>query len=233
MAWPMAELNTVADIRGGATPRRDNPVYWNGDIPWVTPTDLPALGEGVSELDSTAEAITNEGLASCSARLLPPGTVLFSSRATIGKVGIATVPLATNQGFANFIPKSGLDSRYLAWRLHHDADRIAGLAGSTTFKEVSKSSFGRFRIPIPPLSEQRRIINVLDQADRLRRLRAEADAIAARMLPALFIKMFGDLATNPMGWTVALLGEAIVETQYGTSERANTDGRESTDFTYE
>ena len=132
MGWPMAELNTVADIRGGATPRRDNAVYWDGDIPWVTPTDLPALGEGISELDNTTEAITNEGLSSCSARLLPPGTVLFSSRATIGKVAIAAVPLATNQGFANFIPKSEVESRYLAWCLYQSADRIAGLAGSTT-----------------------------------------------------------------------------------------------------
>lgn len=201
----MAELNTVADIRGGATPRRDYPAYWNGDIPWATPTDLPALGEGISELDSTTEAISNEGLGSCSAQLLPPGTVLFSSRATIGKVGIAAVPLATNQGFANLIPKSGVESRYLAWSLYHNADRIAGLAGSTTFREVSKSAFGRFRIPIPPLSEQRGIVNILDQADRLRRLRAEADAKAARILPALFIKMFGDPATNPMGWPVAAL----------------------------
>ena len=207
MAWPMEELNKVADIRGGATPRRDNPVFWDGDIPWVTPTDLSALGEGISELDSTTEAITNEGLASCSARLLPPGTVLFSSRATIGKVGIAAVPLATNQGFANFIPKSGVESRYLAWCLYQSADRIAGLAGSTTFREVSKSAFRRFRIPIPPLSEQRRIVDILDQADRLRRLRSKADAKAARILPALFIKMFGDPATNPMGWEERKLGE--------------------------
>ncbi len=214
MAWPMAELNTVAEIRGGATPRRDNPIYWNGDIPWVTPTDLPALGEGISELDSTTEAITNEGLASCSARLLPPGTVLFSSRATIGKVGIATVPLATNQGFANFIPKSGVESRYLAWCLHHAADRVAGLAGSTTFKEVSKSSFGRFRIPIPPLSEQRHIVDILDQADRLRRLRAEGDAKAARILPALFIEMFSDPATNPMGWPVRPF-DSVCESRLG------------------
>ena len=221
MEWPMVELNSVADILGGSTPRRDNPVYWNGDIPWVTPTDLPALGEGISELNSTTEAITNEGLASCSARLLPPGTVLFSSRATIGKVGIATVPLTTNQGFANFIPKSGVESRYLAWCLHHAADRIAGLAGSTTFKEVSKSSFGRFRIPIPPLSEQRRIVDILDQADRLRRLRAEAAAKAARILPALFIKMFGDPATNPMGWPVHKLSElSSVGPQYGANARS-------------
>lgn len=220
MEWPMAELNKVADIRGGATPRRDNPAYWNGDIPWATPTDLPALGEGISELNCTTEAITNEGLASCSARFLPPGTVLFSSRATIGKIGIATVPLATNQGFANFIPKSRVESRYLAWCLYYNADRIAGLAGSTTFREVSKSAFGRFRIPIPPISEQRHIVDILDQADLLRRLRAKADAKAARILPALFIRMFGDPATNPMGWPLKRIGD-VCDVVSGATPKTN------------
>ena len=225
MEWRTVELDSAADIRGGATPRRDNPAYWNGDIPWVTPTDLPALGEGIVEVENTGDAITEKGLASCSASLLPPGTVLFSSRASIGKIGIATVPLTTNQGFANLIPRPSLESRYLAWCLHFHANRIAGLAGSTTFKEVTKSALKRFRIPLPPLSEQRRIVEILDQADRLRRLRTDADAKAARVLPALFIRMFGDSATNPMGWPTAPLGDAIVETQYGTSKRANTDDK--------
>ncbi|MGH3090658.1 MAG: restriction endonuclease subunit S, partial [Rubrobacteraceae bacterium] len=132
----MVELDRAAEIRGGATPRRDNPDYWGGDVPWLTPTDLPPVGAGVIEVGATAEAITEDGLASCSASLLPPGTVLFSSRATIGKIGIAVVPLATNQGFANLIPRLGVESRYLAWCLHFHADRIAGLAGTTTFKEV-------------------------------------------------------------------------------------------------
>ena len=200
MEWPTVELDSAAEIRGGATPRRDNSTYWNGDIPWVTPTDLPALGEGIADVGNTADAITEEGLASCSASLLPPGTVLFSSRASIGKIGIASVSLTTNQGFANLIPRPGLESRYLAWCLHFHSDRIAGLAGSTTFKEVAKSALKRFRIPIPPLSEQRRIVEILDQADHLRRRRAVADAKAERILPALFIKMFGDPVTNPMGW---------------------------------
>ena len=204
--WPMVELGNVAEIRGGGTPRRDNATYWGGDIPWVTPTDLPAPGAGIADVDDAADSITGAGLASCSARVLPPSTVMFSSRASIGKIGIAAAPLTTNQGFINLIPHRGLESRYLAWCLHFHSDRIADLAGSTTFKEVSKSTLKRFRIPFPPLSEQRRIIEILDQADRLRRLRAEADAKADRILPALFINMFGDPATNPMRWHKKRLG---------------------------
>jgi type I restriction enzyme, S subunit len=221
MRWPLMELGQMAEIAGGATPRRDNAAYWGGVVPWLTPTDLPAVGAGVTDVAATAEAITDEGLASCSANLLPPGTVLFSSRASIGKVGIAAIPLTTNQGFANLIPRQGVESRYLAWCLHFHAERISGLAGSTTFKEVSKSALKRFRVPLPPPSEQRHIVGILDQADRLRRLSTEADAKADRILQALFIKMIGDPATNPKRWPVRTLGElAILGPQYGANARS-------------
>ena len=209
--WPMVELGNATEIRGGATPRRDNAAYWGGNIPWVTPTDLPAPGAGIADVQDTTDAITGAGLASCSARVLPPSTVMFSSRASIGKIGIAAVPLTTNQGFINLIPRHGLESRYLAWCLHFHADRISDLAGSTTFKEVSKSALKRFRIPLPPLSEQRRIAEILDQADGLRRLRAEADAKAGHILPAIFLKMFGDPATNPKGWDTKPFREILTE----------------------
>lgn len=207
MDWPQVELDQLADIRGGATPSRSNTSFWNGDIPWVTPTDLPKPGEGVVDVENTADTITGEALASCSASLMPPGTVLFSTRASIGKIGIAAVPLSTNQGFANLIPLPCLESRYLAWCLHFYAGRIASLAGSTTFKEVPKSALKRFRIPLPPLSKQRRIVAILDQADRLRRLRVEANAKAERILSALFIRRFGEPSSNTMGWPVRPLGE--------------------------
>lgn len=207
MSWPMVELGNAAEFQGGATPRRDNPAFWGGSIPWVTPTDLPALGAGITDVEHTKDRITREGLVSCATRILPPSTVLFSSRASIGKIGIAAVPLATNQGFINLIPHHGLNSRYLAWCLHFHVDRIAALAGSTTFKEVSKSSLKRFCIPFPSISEQQHIVKILDQADRLRRLRVESNAKAERIVPALFIRAFGDPATNPKGWPVRRLGD--------------------------
>ena len=85
--------------------------------------------------------------------------------------------------------------------------------------------FWAHEIALPPLSEQHHIVEILDEAHRLCGLRAEADAKANRILPAIFIRMFGDPATNPMEWRTAPLGDAIVETQYGTSRRANTNGQ--------
>ena len=103
MKWPMYPLERIAEVAGGSTPKRSRSEYWDGNIPWVTPTDLPMPGSGIAEVYDTVDHITERGLRSCAAKLLPVGTVLYSSRATIGKIGIARVPLATNQGFANFI----------------------------------------------------------------------------------------------------------------------------------
>jgi type I restriction enzyme S subunit len=200
MKWPTVCLEEVATIVGGSTPLRSCDEFWNGDIPWVTPTDLPMPGEGIPALSEAAERITAEGLASCSAQLLPVGTVLFSSRATIGKLCISKVPLATNQGFANLIPKPWIDARFLGYSLQYHTPSIANLAGKTTFKEVSKGALRHYRILLPPLSEQRRIVEILNQADSLRKQRTDADAKAERILPALFYRMFGDPATNPKDW---------------------------------
>jgi type I restriction enzyme S subunit len=223
MRWPLVPLGQLTRVSGGSTPARVNDAYWKGDIPWVTPTDLPPPGESIIDVLDTTDLITQDGLNSCSASLLPPGTVLFSSRATIGKIGIAGVPLVTNQGFANFTPKPGVDSKYLAYTLRYFTPQIAALAGSTTFKEVNRSALRKFQIPTPPLSEQKRIVEFLDKADALWRKRTEADAIAQRVLPALFIKMFGDPVSNPMGWTIGVLGDFIAKTQYGISARADRD----------
>jgi restriction endonuclease S subunit len=209
MSWPRVPLGEVAQIVGGSTPRRGEDKLWGPGHFWATPTDLPMPGDGVLELRSTKETITDEGLRSSSTNLLPVGAVLFSTRATIGKLAIAQVPVATNQGFNNFIVGSAIQNRFLAYALQYFTPDITRLAGSTTFKEVSRSSLRGFRIPIPPLSEQHRIVELLDEADRLRKLRREADAKAARILPALFLKMFGDPATNPMGWPVKPLREFL------------------------
>ena len=221
MRWPVFPLDKIADVFGGSTPRRNRSEYWDGDIPWVTPTDLPMPGTEIADVYDTADHITPEGLRSCAANLLPVGTVLYSSRATIGKIGIARVPLATNQGFANFAPKPGVESKYLAYALQYFTVEISSLAGSTTFKEVRRGALKKYKVPLPSPSEQHRIVEILDQADALRKKRAVADAKAARILPALFYKMFGDPATNPRNWNIKSLGQVIRgKPQYGANASA-------------
>ena len=120
-----------------------------------------------------------------------------------------------------------VEPRYLFyWTLTSTfVDALTARVRGANYPAVSDRDVKEIVIPLPSLVEQRRVVEILDQADRLRRLRDEADAKANRILPAIFIKMFGDPAANPMKWRTDPLGDAIVEAQYGTSRRANTTGR--------
>lgn len=227
MKWPLVQLQKLADVSGGSTPRRKRPEYWNGSIPWLTPTDLPMPGERLADVYDTADHITEEGLNSCAASLLPVGTVLFSSRATIGKIGIARVPLATNQGFANFTPRPGVHSKYLAYALQYLTNDISALAGSTTFKEVRRGLLKKYKVPLPAYSEQYRIAEILERGDALRKQRVEANEKAQGILPALFYRTFGDPARNPNQWPTVTIRD-IVE----SIERRNPEEGPAPSFTY-
>jgi len=155
--WAWVKLGEVGTIVGGGTPRRDNPdFYKNGTIPWATPTDIDQ--KEILTIFRTAEKITEEAVKGSSAKVLPAGTVLFSSRASIGKIAIAGTELATNQGFANIIPSSILDSKYLAYGLRYFTKNIERLGSGTTYVEVAKSSLKDFYFPLAPLGEQKRIV---------------------------------------------------------------------------
>ena len=109
-------LGEIAEIISGSTPKSNVNDYWDGDIAWATPTDLSKLDN--KEILTTARLLTQQGLESCSARILPPNSVLFTSRAPIGHIAINKIPMATNQGFKSFIPDtSKVDPNYLYYWL--------------------------------------------------------------------------------------------------------------------
>ncbi len=157
---------------------------------------------------STADRITQEGYRSCSATMLPPGAVLFSSRAPIGLVAIAGIPVCTNQGFKSLIPGPDIDTGFLFWCLRHEAPSIAGRGSGSTFAEVSKEVISRFEIQLPPFAEQRRIAAVLDKADAIRRKRRESQRLLDAFLRSEFLEMFGDPVRNEKGWELVRL-EAV------------------------
>jgi len=161
LGWIWVKLGEVGTIVGGGTPRRDNPgFYEDGIIPWATPTDIDP--KEILIISKTAEKITEEAVRGSSARVLPVGTVLFSSRASVGKIAIAGTKLATNQGFANIIPATVLGSKYLAYGLRNFAQDIERLGSGTTYLEVAKSSLKEFYFPFAPLNEQRRIVSKIE-----------------------------------------------------------------------
>lgn len=163
--WTEVALGDVAEVVSGATPKTKVPEYWDGDVTWATPKDLSSLS-GLY-LGATARSITEAGLASCTARVLPPQSVLLSSRAPIGLVAINEVPIATNQGFKSLVPGPDLDARYLAHWLRAHGRELQAMGTGATFKEISRSTVSRIRLPLPPLPEQRRIAAILDKGSSL------------------------------------------------------------------
>ena len=155
--WEVKTLGEVTDIFKGGTPKRNVERYFHGNIAWAIPTDITKLN-GALYIDDTQTHISEEALGKSSARLLPAGTVLLTSRATIGKVAIAKVPIATNQGFANFLCKEEIANVFLAYYLRSITDLLISLGRGTTFLEVTKKTLLNVEIPLPPLPEQHRIV---------------------------------------------------------------------------
>jgi type I restriction enzyme S subunit len=206
--WSTVRLEDCAEIISGATPSTSESAYWDGDVCWATPKDLSEL-EG-AYISDTPRKITRSGLQSCAATVLPPDSVLFSSRAPIGHVAINTVPMATNQGFKSFVPnRERLHAKFLYHWLRRNRPYLESLGNGATFKEVSKAVVARIEIPLPPLPEQRRIAEILDKADALRAKRRAALAQLDTLTQFIFLDMFGDPATNPKGWPKPSLLEML------------------------
>ena len=178
MGWEIMRLGSICRIVGGGTPRRGNDAYFGGDILWATPTDVTALN-GIL-IDKTAETITDVGLKESSARLVPAGSVLMTSRATIGYTAIAARPMATNQGFANLICGDLLSPEYISSLLRNRREELIDLAAGTTFKEIPKSTLKNFRVPVPPLETQNKFKAILHRATHAQmKDRASAEIVSA------------------------------------------------------
>ena len=187
--WRWAKLGEVCEVIGGSTPDTGNSAYWNGDIAWVTPTDLGKFTD--ITILATSRQITLSGLQNCGTQMLPVGTVIMSSRAPIGHLAIAGVSLCTNQGCKSFVPGMGVDSVFLYWAIKRAVPDIQALGSGATFAEVSKSILYQFEIPLPTLPEQQRIAAILREqlaAIEQARIAAEAELKAINTLPAALLR---------------------------------------------
>ena len=166
--WRDVPLSDLATIVGGGTPSRAVADYWGtgrtGELPWATPTDVTGLGGRF--IQKTKSTLTEAGLASSSAVLLPRYSLLVTTRATIGACAINRVPMATNQGFQNLVPKPDVvDINFLYYLVSYHSRRLEKLAAGSTFLEVSKSTLASCRVSVPSFSEQRDIAAVLSSVD--------------------------------------------------------------------
>lgn len=190
MSYELVPLGELGEIVAGSTPDTNNKEYWDGDISWITPADL-TKHKGIY-FNGELRKITEKGYKSCSTKMLPVGSILFSSRAPIGHCAVTSFPLCTNQGFKSIIPNERLDPLYGFFALKFFTPQIEALGRGATFTEVNKEIFENYRIPVPPLTEQKRIAALLARADRLRQLRRTAHDLGDALLQSVFLEMFGN-----------------------------------------
>lgn len=228
--WDIREVVDVAEIVGGSTPSTSNDEYWDGGIPWATPTDITGLSG--NEIGTTPDTLTKEGLGSASTHLLPPQSVLMTSRATIGECAVNTVEMATNQGFKSLVPRDDIETWYLYYRILGTAPFLESLGAGSTFDEVSKSVMESVEIPIAPLEEQRKIATVLYTIDQAIQKTEEIEAQIRRARSGIVqdVLTFGVsesevsdtgtvLGRLPEHWEVATIDEIVAD-----EDHAFTDG---------
>ncbi|WP_386684129.1 restriction endonuclease subunit S [Loktanella sp. R86503] len=204
--WNIKPLGDVCSVTNGGTPKSSVASYWGGDVNWLTPKDMGKMdGRNIGK---TPRTISDEGLASCSARLVPSNSVIMSTRAPIGHLAINDVPMAFNQGCRGMVPGNNLDSIYLFYFLSMNREALNDLGTGATFKELSSAPLKAFPIPLPPLEEQQRIVAVLDEAfEGLARARAHAEANlqnAQELLAVVLDKIF---ASDDPSWKAEALSE--------------------------
>ena len=159
--WKWVQLKSVGQIVGGGTPKTSVADYWGDEISWITPADL---GKNSSKwIHSGAKSITRKGLDESSAKLMPKGSVVYSSRAPIGHIAIADQELCTNQGCKSFVPNTDLiTTEWAYYTLIARTKDIQSRASGTTFKEISGKGMGETWIALPPLGEQQRIVTKIE-----------------------------------------------------------------------
>lgn len=162
--WEWVRLCSLGQIIGGGTPSTEIKAYWDkGTISWITPADM---GEHRTKYISfTQRKISELGLSQSSATLMPPNSIVLSSRAPIGYLGITKIPLCTNQGCKSVVPYLQESVEYLYYAIMMAIPNIKERASGTTFKEISGKGFGQTLIPLPPLCEQNRIADLLIQTE--------------------------------------------------------------------
>ncbi|GAA8752174.1 restriction endonuclease subunit S [Helicobacter pylori] len=160
--WQRVRLGDIAEIIGGGTPSTQITSFWNGSINWFTPTEI-----GITKyVYKSQRTITSLGLKNSSAKLLPIGTILLTSRASIGDCAILKVVATTNQGFQSLIPLEKINNEFLYYLILTLKNKLLKLASGSTFLEVSPNKIKNLLIPLPPLNEQSAIANILSDLDR-------------------------------------------------------------------
>ena len=191
MSWPLTTIKDVAKVVTGKTPSKSEDDNFGGAIPFVTPAEL----NGCVYVSDSPQKITEKGASKL--KLVPMNAVMVCCIGSLGKLAIAHREVATNQQINSVIfDEKKVYPKYGYYALSRLKPVMETLAPSTTVAIINKSKFEALEIPLPPLSEQKRIAAILDKADAIRRKRQQAIQLADEFLRAVFLDMFGDPNSN-------------------------------------
>jgi type I restriction enzyme S subunit len=221
--WPTKPLAELGDLKGGGTPSRRIPEYFQGNIPWITGADVTDF-----YVREARGFITDQAVANSATNLLPAKTVLVVTRTGVGKIGVAAMPLCISQDLTGIVCNETVIPEYLAHCLRAGSSLLASAAQGSTIFGITREFLKRVRIPVPPLPEQERIVKLLDEADGLRKLRAHADRRMGDLVPALFHEFFSSPSPSRNGWPLIGLRETVKFVGGGTPSRARPEFFEGT-----
>ena len=186
--WHEKYIKDVADVIGGGTPDTTKLEYWNGNIQWFTPTEI---GHN-KYVNKSKRTITEKGLKNSSAKLLPPKTILLTSRATIGECSIIEKECATNQGFQSLVPNSLINNEFCYYLINTKKKELLRKASGSTFLEISNSEIKQIKCKFPSLLEQQKIATFLSLMDtRIEKQRQLVESLK-KYKRGLFLKLYND-----------------------------------------
>ena len=204
------KLGELCDVRSGGTPKRSVPEYWNeGSIPWVKISDISN-----KYVSSTEEQITEEGLMGSSAKILAPGTLLYSIFASIGAVGILEIPAATNQAIAGLSIKTNRVIRDYLYHFLKSQETLAKSSGrGAAQNNINLTILRGMEVPLPSIDDQKEIVDQLEGiAVQIEQATAQIDQLDS-LVKSRFVEMFGDLKSNKHSWPIGLFESfAIIDT---------------------
>jgi type I restriction enzyme S subunit len=229
----LVPLNELCAFRHGGTPSKAVAAFWSGDIPWVSPKDMKT-----STVCDASDRITEAAVANSATSVVPPGSTLLVVRSGIlahsFPVALVTGPVAFNQDIKAVVPKSSeVSAEYVYWFLRSKASDVVarGVKKGATVHSVQSGFIEGLQVPLVDRDEQQRIVDLLSRAEGIVRLRRQAQQKAAELIPAIFVHMFGDPATNPKGWPVFALSE-VSEVISGVAKGRDLSADESIELPY-
>lgn len=220
--WNKIKLGNISEVIGGGTPSTKNYDFWNGNIPWLTPKDLS--GYNNRYISRGERNITKLGLQNSSARMLPKGAVLLTSRAPIGYIAIAENDVCTNQGFKSIVLKDGYCPEFFYYLLKNNIDYIVGMGSGSTFAEISGTQVKNLEFTVPPIDVQKKIAGVLGALDDKIELNNKINNNLEQQAQALFKSWFVDFepfgGTMPDDWKIGKL-EDVADFTNGYAFKSN------------